>query len=267
LCAGVLWMWKVHKKQTLLYLFFALWFLLGVGFHMQLLPLDMTVADHMFYFPMIGLLGVIGLTLQNIKITNYNVLYTTILLAVITICFFLIRTFIRNTNWYNGISLYSNDLQYQPNDRIENLLATQLFQAGQYSQAQQYFEDVLSRNRQQPALIFNLAEIYESEGNIPQAENLYKSSLSFDDTGILYSNYARILMLRDGKVKQAKEISKEGLSKYPQNTTLILIDAIATYKLGDKQTALKEVQQAENTAHDPRYDQIYQGIKNDNLTL
>ncbi len=262
---GGMWLWKRNKKQAVLYLFFALWFLLGVGFHMQLLPLDMTVADHMFYFPMLGLLGAIGLVAQNVKIKDYNVRYTVILFAILILCFFAVRTLIRNTNWYNGISLYSNDLQYQPNDRIENLLATQLFQAGQYTQAQKYFEDVIAKNPHQPPLVYNLATIYEAEGNFQKAEELYKSSISFDDTGVLYSNYARILMLRDNKVKQAKKISGEGLLKFPQNSTLMLIDAIAIYKLGDKQAALKEVQQAKNIAHDPRYDQIYQGIQNDNL--
>ena len=48
----------VYRKQNSLflpYLFFTLWFLAGLGFHMQLVPLDLTVSERWFYsFPSSG---------------------------------------------------------------------------------------------------------------------------------------------------------------------------------------------------------------------
>lgn len=266
-CGVGIWLWGINKKQFSLFLFFALWFLIGIGFVMQILPLDMTVADHMFYFPMVGLLGIIGISLKNIKLTNQTIRNIGVGFAVLFICLLSLRTIIRNTNWYNGLSLYSHDLQYEQNDRLENLLAGALVEAGQYTQAQKYFEELLYRNPNQPALVFNLALIYEFEGNFQNANNLYQRNLSIDDSGVLYSNYARILMLKEGKVQQAKAISGEGLSKFSQNTTITIVDAIATYKLGNKQKALEELKHAEKISSDTRINQIYQGIESDNLNL
>lgn len=53
------------KNHTLFiqYLFFSLWFFIGLGFHLQLFPLDQTVADRWFYFPGVGFLGMLGITM------------------------------------------------------------------------------------------------------------------------------------------------------------------------------------------------------------
>src|SRR6185369_12615998 len=177
LCALGIWIWKTNKKTFTLFAFFTSWFLLGVGFHLQLIPLDMTVADHMFYFPMVGLLGVISLAIQNIKQPSHNLRTIGLTFAIAIICIFSLRTIIRNTNWYNGIALYGNDLRYQQNDRIENLLASALVSAGQLAQAQEHFEALLSRNPKEPALIVNLAIVNESQGNFQKAEELYQKGL------------------------------------------------------------------------------------------
>ena len=264
LCALGIWIWKTNKKTFTLFAFFTSWFLLGVGFHLQLIPLDMTVADHMFYFPMVGLLGVISLAIQNIKQPSHNLRTIGLTFAIAIICIFSLRTIIRNTNWYNGIALYGNDLRYQQNDRIENLLASALVSAGQLAQAQEHFEALLSRNPKEPALIVNLAIVNESQGNFQKAEELYQKGLQSDDSGVIYTNYARILY-KQGKLQQAKDASSQGLKKFPNNSTLWIIDAIALYKLGNKQQALEAVQKAKDTSSDPRIDQIYQGISNDNL--
>ena len=52
-----------RKKQTQFFkmaLFFLISFCLGIGLHLHFIPLDMTVADRWFYFPMTSLLGLLG---------------------------------------------------------------------------------------------------------------------------------------------------------------------------------------------------------------
>ena len=86
----------------------------------------MTVADHMFYFPMVGILGVIGISLQNIKHRPKYIKWIGITFAIIVSILLSVRTVIRNMDWSSGISLYSHDLQYQQNDLLENNLASEL---------------------------------------------------------------------------------------------------------------------------------------------
>ncbi len=265
ICILGFWIWRTSRGHIKLFIFFVMWLLMGVGFHLQLLPLDMTVADHMFYFPMIGLLGIIGICLQNIKIGRYNLRNLSIYLMIIIVCILSLRTIIRNTNWYDGLTLYSNDLRYERNDRIENLLAGELVARGNLQEARKHYESLLLRNPNQPPLIVNLAIAYEPEGNFQKAETTYQNGLRSDDYGVIYLNYGRIL-LKQGKLNDAKKISNMGISRFPNNSSLLVLKAITNYKLGDKQTALQEIQKAKGLSPDTRIDQLYQAILNDKFT-
>ena len=51
----------LRKKESLIfYTFFPFWFVIGLNASADYSRLDMTVAERWFYFPMIGLLGMIG---------------------------------------------------------------------------------------------------------------------------------------------------------------------------------------------------------------
>ncbi|HYT41129.1 MAG TPA: hypothetical protein VEP90_02175, partial [Methylomirabilota bacterium] len=105
------WIYRTRKVHFSLFLFFTLWFLVGIGFHMQLLPLDMTVADRWFYFPMVGLLGIIGVGLNTTLLRTDKVKSTVIIACFLLIGILTMRTIARNTIWYNEITFRSNGAQ------------------------------------------------------------------------------------------------------------------------------------------------------------
>jgi hypothetical protein len=260
------WIFRANRKAFNAFIFFTLWLLAGIGIHMQILPLDMTVADHMFYFPIIGLLGIIGIGIQNIKQPSFRIQQIGFTIAIIIICLLALRTFVRNTNWYNRITLYSNDLQYQQNDRLENLLAGELITAGKLNEAQIHFESLLSRNQKEPILYANLGQAYQFQGKVNEAKNTYKNGLIHDDTGALYAYLANILF-KEGQNEQARKVSAQGLTRFPHNASLLLINAVSSYKLGDKKKSLEQIEKAKTISNDPRIEQFYQGIVNDNLKI
>jgi len=61
------------KKKDKIFAFFFLWFLVGLLPHLQIIPLNMTVAERWLYFPMIGLLGMMGsiIKISNIKYQKF----------------------------------------------------------------------------------------------------------------------------------------------------------------------------------------------------
>jgi hypothetical protein len=52
---------RTSKAETRAYLFFGAWASLGILAHLQIIPLDMTAAETWLYFPMPGILGMLGL--------------------------------------------------------------------------------------------------------------------------------------------------------------------------------------------------------------
>lgn len=97
-----------------------MWFLIGIGFNLQLIPFDFTVADRWFYFPLVGILGIIGIATEEVEkhVTKYKKVLIAVVIAIIVMLS--IRTIARNADWQNGISLYSANLQFEKDDVIEN---------------------------------------------------------------------------------------------------------------------------------------------------
>jgi Tfp pilus assembly protein PilF len=257
-----LWIWETNKKQILAYIFFAIWLFIGIGIHIQFLPLDMTVAHRYFYFGEVGLIGLLGVIIQNAWERNKNLRTFGITIAIILIVILSLRTIIRNSNWYNGISLYAHDLQFEKNDRMENLLAADLVNAGMYQEAQIRFENLLTRNPKEPALYANLALTYEITGDFMRADQTYSKGLHVDDSGTVYANYSRFLLERQGKIIEAKKIAEEGLSKFPQNASLWILKAFCNYKLGAKIQALNDAKKAKTILQNPAIESLYQTILN-----
>ena len=257
-------LWTYHKRKYLLspLLFFSLWFFIGIGFHLQLIPFDFTVADRWFYFPMVGILGMIGVAIETIKYPSIRTKNIGIGVIVSVIFLFSFRTIFRNTNWQSGISLYSSNLQFVKDDVIENALAVELMRVQNYTEAQVHFKNLLLRNPNEPALYINIAETYEYLGDISNAKTFYKKILDSDGSGIGYYNLSRIALQKDGNLEEAKRIAQKGIQRYPQNANIWLILAIAEYQLGNQQTALIDATKAKNLLPSPQTENIYETILN-----
>src|SRR3989344_1716245 len=63
--------WKLlakNRRQFLLYFYFFLWFFISLLPYLHIVPIDMTVAERWFYLPMMGLLAMAAIGLQQIKL-------------------------------------------------------------------------------------------------------------------------------------------------------------------------------------------------------
>lgn len=83
---------KYHKSVFPVFIFFAVWMLLGLGFHSQVLPLDVIFATRWMYFPLVGVLGILGVIMRIIKswpVKHKRILFV---LLVLYICFFILVT-------------------------------------------------------------------------------------------------------------------------------------------------------------------------------
>ena len=246
-----------------LYTFFLLWFLSGMAFLLQIFPLDMTVADRWFYFPIVGLLGIIGLVISRIKSRKYLYLFTGLILAILSI-----RTIFRTTDWHNPLILYSRDAGKFPNYDLENNLGAELAFSGDYVSALPHFQKAAELLPHDTNL-YNVGSAYDYLQDYPNAKKYYQKSLEIQNDFPSHSQVrqlatvglAKMLLLHDS-AESANSFIRLAASQYPENGTLWGYLAVNEYQLNHYEAALAAAQKAKIFLPNETTDKLYQIIKN-----
>ncbi|HVA96447.1 MAG TPA: hypothetical protein VND99_02220 [Candidatus Acidoferrales bacterium] len=249
-----------NKEKFSSVLFFSIWFWVGIGLYLQFIPLDMTVADRWFYFPMIGLLGLIGVSLQDLCI-NKNYKSTVINIVIICVVIFSIRTIVRNTNWFNEKTLYTHDITIAKQSfDLENQLGNVYFQEHNNKEAIIHYRRSIDLWNCSDALN-NLGYLDQSTGNIQAAEQNYLQSVQCSGG---YKDYGNLILLlvKLHKLDLAEKYTKEAIVKYPNGAGLYFILGVIDDKKGNKQEALKNLGIGYQLSHDPQIAQAYIEVQN-----
>jgi len=217
------------KKKDKIFAFFFLWFLVGLLPHLQIIPLNMTVAERWLYFPMIGLLGMMGsiIKISNIKYQISKILFS---LAIIIISILSIRSFIRTLDWRNGLALFGHDIKKTSSFDLQNNFGTELFRVGRYDEAKKYFKISTELAPYWWVNWNNLGAIYEREKNYQKAAEYYQKSINNGQYYLAYENLAKILVLHGKDQKKTEEFLKEVLKLFPKNENLLRINALLIEK-------------------------------------
>lgn len=127
-------------NNFLSFIFFMFWFLIGMSLILQVVPLDMTVAERWFYFPIIGLLGIIGVVSQVILASYKHNKKVIVITAIIILSLLSLRTFVRTFDYKNNLTLYSHDVKEKNanNYMLINSYAYQLYLTGNIDEAINY---------------------------------------------------------------------------------------------------------------------------------
>lgn len=218
------------KKKDKIFFFFFLWFLIGLLPHLQIIPLNMTVAERWLYFPMIGLLGMIGAVLNRSKIKNQISKIIFIALIIIIISLLSVRSFIRVLDWRNGLSLFSRDIRKESSFDLQNNMGVELFRIGRYDEAKKYFEISTQLAPYWWVNWNNLGAIYEREKNINKAIECYRKSINNGQYYLAYENLAKILVFHGNDQNppaggEAEEFLQRALKLFPENENLQQINA------------------------------------------
>lgn len=256
----------VKKLGVRPYLFFLIWFLLGLGMLLQIFPLDMTVADRWFYFPFIGLLGFIGLVLNTIRFTkSYSepLKYISIVLLV-TLS---IRTIVRNSNYQSDFVLYTHDLKINYDYNLLNDLAMEYLRKGETKTALDLFQKSVAIYPFD-INISNLGAAYDVLGSSDSGRLYLERSLSevsYDTyphrhLPVVYFNYINFLM-RYGELQTVVDfINTQALSDYPDNALFFKLLAINEYRLGRIEAAKSAIIKSRKLLPGPETESIYQKI-------
>ncbi len=238
-----------RKKSVMLYFFFLLWFLSGIFIHLQLLPLDMTVADRWFYFPYVGLLGLLGIA---VTLLPKNVLKQTIFITVVVTLLVLLslRSIIRNSDWHDDTTLLLHDIKVHSNYELENNLASFLLYQRRFPESLVHAKRSVELYEYDKNLT-NLGFIYEQLNDIVNARKSYEKAIALYDNprrtdAAISRAYLRLAgtYLFNKNPEKAEKILKEATGRYPANGVLYSFLAQSQYDQGKQEDALLSAQKA-----------------------
>jgi len=207
----------IQKKKDKTLTFFFFWLLIGLLPHLQIIPLNMTVAERWLYFPMIGLLGMIGTVLSFPRRRESRLI---IPLMVLVVILFSARSFVRTLDWRNGLFLFGHDIKKNSSFDLQNNFGVELFRVRRYDEAKKYFEISIQLAPYWWVNWNNLGAVYEQEKNIQKAAEYYQKSINNGQYYLAYENLAKILVLYGKNQKMTEEFLKKSLQLFPENENL-----------------------------------------------
>lgn len=260
-------LYKNNKFKFNQLLFFSIWFAAGIGFLLQLFPLDMTVADRWFYFPFIGFLGIAGIVISEfLNLKKYKI--TIAFLAVIITVLFSIRTVVRNNNWHDTLTLLEHDTKIQTNFDNENNLGMEYSQASSLQKALIHFQKSVLLNPFELNLTNTGGALLRL--NQPQKARQYLtaaltakrySNLNHKHGLSVYVNLGTYFTFYD-KPENGINLLRSAVKDYPSSGELYYLLSVAEYLSGKREEALQDIKKANSLSPTPETEYAYRQIKN-----
>ncbi len=249
------------------FLFFMIWYLLSMSLLLQIFPLDMTVADRWFYFPMVGILGMMGILAKQVLpqiLKKYSVLALSALIVLLVVLS--LRTMIRNADWYSIFTLYSKDTTVYPNYDLEDFLGAYLVGLKDYQGAKYHFEKSVQLLPHDTNM-FNLGSVYETLGDYKKAMTYYqealdvknKYSIHTDVRRVAYIGLGRLILLHEHPTTIVPQL-KNATEEFPSNGTFWAYLAINQYFANQDKQALISAKKAITLFPNEYTNQLYQKI-------
>lgn len=227
-------------RNKKLFIFWLGWWGIGMALHAQVWPLDWTVLDPWFGFSMIGLLAIIGLVAEEMKLEKLvgQILFGLGIVAIILLGW---RTWERNKDWKNGITLFSHDLKYENNGYMQGAVGAELMTSRNYAEAIPHLKSALELNPWGTPNWFNLGMAYEGINDFVQARANYMKFISIMDTDFAFEKILLLDIKSDQVSSESSRLAEQAVEKYPNDYRLWLVTGMVKYRLGEKEAAMAAI--------------------------
>jgi protein O-mannosyl-transferase len=215
LLGGMAWV-NVRQKNKAGW-FFWIWLILATGLVSNIYPLDMTYAERWSYMPIAALMGWGAVSIGRWKPEagrwmRYGVYIIVVLLMG--------RNVMRQFDWKDGLTLYGSDVRFaQQSFDLENNYGVELMRAGRADEAKIHFERSMELSPYWWTPPNNLGVVYQRQGDLEKAKELYRLAISNGDYFLAYENLAAILVQEDDP--EAVVVVEAGLARFPYNRNLL----------------------------------------------
>ncbi len=252
-------LFKLRKKEPQIFrfgLFFLTWLLIGFAFHLNILRLDMVFAERWLYFPIIGLLGMIGITLdRNINTKQRERLFFIFFVFIVVV--FSTKTFLRSFDWQDEVTLFTHDYKVDDTNLGGQMnLGLYYTYHGKHAEAERIFSKANVEYPNNENVLVATATNYWIAGNRKKSLEIL-NSINYRTVGgrLFYAYY-----LDQQNVVKAKKFIADSIKIYPNSDDLILFGAENAAKLGDEPLMFKYIEMAKKSPsyiqYKPTYDQL-----------
>jgi protein O-mannosyl-transferase len=213
---------RIQKRATqamfYAYLFFSLWTTIGLLLYMQITPLDFTASEPWFYFPMAGLLGMLGVISVTFPIRIER--KWLIIAASIILCVLGVSTALRGTVWSDSAALASEDKSVSKNDYIvDESYAKYMIRHGRFSEAKTYAQQSVNTFPSFTGYDY-LGQALAGLKDYAGAEKAYDAGIKFGNNfSYIYQDKA-MLMLVYGDPTSDKMFLLAAVDRFPEDSEL-----------------------------------------------
>lgn len=249
---------RSSKMQFYTYLFFATWAVVGLVPYLQIVPLDMTACETWFIFPMAGVLGMLGvllMTLQKRIRPNWFVLIAALVIGILGV-----RSFMRSFDYRSVYILSKANIAASKEDYMAyGNLAQYDIDQGDYAQAKydgQYSVHIYPSYTNYT----NLGLALQDLGDYAGANQAYQAGLKYGSSYQLWINLAALTVVY-GSFNEDGQTLEHALGQYPENSLLWMYAAILEEKYNYNADAKTYITKAAMYGQVPAF--IYNNIMSD----
>jgi tetratricopeptide (TPR) repeat protein len=138
--------------------------------------------ERFLYLPLLGILALFGLSFERLLAQKRDL---ALVLSGVLVLGYAGRTFVRNQDWHNDLTLYQSAVRVYPESaKMQHALADALSERGRLADAETAYQQALSI-REDALTYNNLGNLYASMGRWAAAEQAYHRALVLqpDDVG------------------------------------------------------------------------------------
>jgi Tfp pilus assembly protein PilF len=216
------------KTKSKVVPFFLLWFAVALAPALNIIPLDMTMAERWLYVPVIGILAIASLFAAYL-INRFSLANKKVFCAIIAILLAALggRTIVRNSDWKDGLTLFGHDYKIvfrmspQGSFDLENNYGVELLRIGQIDEAERHLMKSVALQPRWASSQNNLGVVLERQGDLERALAHYGKSIKSGTRYQAYENKSGLL-IKLGRYDEAKSFLLKSLTKFPQNNNLKL---------------------------------------------
>lgn len=254
---------KKNKERAKGYWFFLFWLCLGLAFHLPFFPPDATVAIRWFYFPIIGLLGMLLYIFKTFEFNTLKEKHIWTICILVIFSAFSLKTIIRNTDWYDTEVYFTRNMYaFENNANAQYNLGTSLSEKGQYKNATIHLQKATGLSPDSYQIWHNLGIAYLHLNKLDEAKNCFIKEISLKkDFSFPYRSLIYILILQKD-FESAKETAESALKTWPSDHYLWRMLGLSEYELNNKESAKNYFQKSQSISQDPITSYYLNQLKN-----